>query len=424
MKIIPDIPVVYEGRFPKNFINDVNGWGSFSKQILNDNKGKLLSLDIDYGTVEKCSLNCPHCFRKENKADSDGGGFHKPIDHVKMLEIIEEAETLGLKTVKFLGAGEPFEAETLPSEMKHRPRKGSKDQPPPEFHFLEFLRELKKRNIVPSIFTKGHVIGSNRLVKKYYSRYEISTGEQLVEELKKVNASILLGFNSFEEEVQDGMVGALDPKAKVKKYTKKRNRALKLLVNAGFNKFNPTHICLAVNPITKKNYDEAFNIYEWARVRNLYPIVCPTMISGRCSKKEVWEKITPEPEKITDLYTKIYEFNIEKGIQTLDQIREEGVSAYAGGHPCNQIGCGMYITISGTVLRCPGDDVTVLGNVWKESLTDIWFKSENYRRSGEYNCFCPPKAGKSIPINLYEEVIRKLEEMQAKKPVHDQSSAS
>ena len=34
MKIIPKIPIVYKGKFPKNFTNDVHGWGSFSKEVL------------------------------------------------------------------------------------------------------------------------------------------------------------------------------------------------------------------------------------------------------------------------------------------------------------------------------------------------------------------------------------------------------
>jgi MoaA/NifB/PqqE/SkfB family radical SAM enzyme len=406
MKIIPRIPIVYKGVFPKDFINDVSGWGSFPKQVLHNSIGKLLSLDIDYGI--SCSLSCPHCFRKDNKADIDGGGLHEIIDHEKMIAIIQEAKKLGLRSVKFLGKGEPFEAET-----DQRLTNGSINRPL-EFHFLEFLRDLKKMGILPSIFTKGHVIGDDKLVRKFYSGYGISTGKQLVEELKKVDASILLGFNSFRTDVQDKMVGALSPQAEVKEYTKKRNRALELLVKAGFNKFNPTRVCLAVNPITKQNYDEALEIYKWARVRNLYPIVCPTMISGRCADEKVWQRITPSSEKMIDLYTKIYEFNIEKGIQTLSRIKEEGVSAYAGGHPCNQIGCGMYLTVTGTVLRCPGDDVTGLGNIWNGSLTDIWRKSENYRRSGEYNCRCPPKSDKSIPSELYTEVIRRLEEAQHK----------
>ncbi len=118
------------------------------------------------------------------------------------------------------------------------------------------------------------------------------------------------------------------------------------------------------------------------------------------------------------MYTEIYRFNIEKGIQTLEQIKEEGVSSYAGGHPCNQVACGMYLTLTGTVLRCPGDDTTVFGSVWKdghvgkESLKDIWLKSENYGRSGTFNCGCPPKWGKSIPYNLFTEVVIRLEKIQ------------
>jgi hypothetical protein len=113
-----------------------------------------------------------------------------------------------------------------------------------------------------------------------------------------------------------------------------------------------------------------------------------------------------------DLYTKIYAFNIREGIQTLSQIKEEGVSAYAGGHPCNQTGCGMYVTTTGTVLRCPGDDTTILGNVWNDSLRRIWLKSENYCHSGSFNCGCPPKWDKSIPRNLFTDVIIRLEKMQ------------
>jgi MoaA/NifB/PqqE/SkfB family radical SAM enzyme len=387
MKIIPNIPVVYKGIFPKNFVNDVSGWGSFSKQILQDNIGKLLSLDIDFGNV--CTLNCPHCFRKNNKVDF---GVMKLMDYEKIYEVVKQAKELGLRSVKFLGAGEPFENE----------------------RFLEFLRNLKKLNIISSIFTKGHVIGDDKKVKKYYSRYGISTGRELIEELKKIDASILLGFNSFDTEIQDKMVGG------VKGYTVKRNRALELLVEAGFNKSNPTHLCLAVNPVTNENYDDAFEIYKWGRVRNLYVIVCPTMISGRCAETHVWRKITPSSEKLIDLYTKIYKFNIEKGIQTLKQIKEEGVSSYAGGHPCNQIACGMYLTLTGIVLRCPGDDTTVLGSIWEESLKDIWLKSENYGRSGTFNCGCPPKWGKSIPDNLFTEVIIRLEkkEKQEKRAHH------
>lgn len=374
MKLVPEIPIVFEDRFPKNFMNDVNGW-AFSREELRKNMGKILTLDIDFGNY--CALNCPHCFRKSNKVDSDN---KRLMQYNDIIDLIGQAKKLGLKSVKFLGAGEPFENK----------------------RFLEFLRELKKLKIIPAIFTKGQVIGDDTLVKKYYSDYGISTGEELVEELKIVDASILLGFNSFDSIVQDRMVG------NVNGYTGKRNRALELLVNAGFNKHNPTHLCLIPTPITNSNYGEIFELYKWARIRNLYVVACPPMVSGRCSSKSAWKKITPSAKKLVELYSKIYQFNIEKGIQTLKQIELDGISSYAGANPCNQIACGMYVTLTGKVLRCPGDDVTVFGSVWENSLKEIWEKSENYSRAGMFNCGCPPKMGKSIPFNLFSSTLLNL----------------
>ena len=367
MQVIPKIPVIFKNKFPKNLVNTANGW-AFSEKVIKQNKGKILTLDIDFGNY--CSLNCPHCFRRNNKVNT---GKQKQMGYDDIIKLIKDAKKLGLKSVKFLGAGEPFE----------------------DKRFIEFLRFLHSEKIIPVIFTKGTVIGDDTLAKKWNSLYGITTGKQLAKELKKLNVTILLGFNSFDTEIQDKMVG------NVKGYTLKRNKALTLLVDAGFNKTNPTKLCLAMNPITKQNYDNLFEMYKWARIRNLCAIITPTMISGRCAEKYQWDKITPSKKKLVELYTKIYNWNIEKGIQTLEQIQKEGVSSYAGVMPCNQIACGMYVTLTGTVLRCPGDDVTVFGSIWKNC--------ENYNRVGTFNCGCPPKIGKSIPTGMYSEIIKNLE---------------
>jgi len=376
MRKEPEVPILYEDKFPKDFVNDVNGW-NFTQEALIKNKGKILTLDIDFGNV--CSLNCPHCFRRDNKVDFGKGN---PLSYDETTQLIKDARGLGLRSVKFLGAGEPFE---------------NKD-------FIKFLRFLKDLNIVPVIFTKGHVIGDDKLVKLWNSDYGIENSLELIEELKKVNATILLGFNSFDAEKQDKMVGGVEG------YTLKRNRALELLSEAGFNKHQPTKLCLAANPITHENYEEIFEMYKWGRVRNLYMIVCPTMVSGRCAETSAWEKITPSKEKLVDLYTKIYNFNIEKGIQTLSQIEKEGISAYAGGCPCHQIACGVYITLGGIILRCPGDDVTVFGDIREKSLKDIWESSENYQRAGTFNCGCPPKMGKTFDYDFFKEVMLRLKD--------------
>jgi MoaA/NifB/PqqE/SkfB family radical SAM enzyme len=373
MRSIPNIAIEFE-TFPKYYINDINGWG-FDNITVKANKGRLLTLDIDFG--DYCSLNCPFCFRLNNSIDEKNNELR--IEDLK--RIILEAKTLGLRSVKFLGKGDPFE------------NKG----------FLDFLRFLHFENVIPLIFTKGQVIGDDEKVFNYFGEYKIFTGEQLANELQRLNASVMLGFASFDSTTQNKIVGQ-----KNSNYTDIRNQALLNLVKAGLNKGNPTRLALAMNPITKWNIDEIFEIYKWGRRRNFYCIITPSMISGR-AKDKTWVAITPSKEKLIDLYTEIYRFNIENGLQTIEQINDEGISAYAGGHPCNQVATGMYVSLNGVVLSCPGSEERIEGNIWEQELTEIWNQSENnIIRGGLFNCNCIAKDGKSIPDDLYSSVLKNL----------------
>jgi MoaA/NifB/PqqE/SkfB family radical SAM enzyme len=373
MRVIPDIPIMYN-RFPCDYVNDINGW-AFDKETIIKNKGKLLTLDVDYGSY--CSMNCPTCFKKENATDND----KHELQYSDLVDIILQAKKLGLRSVKFLGAGEPFE----------------------NSRFLEFLRFLKQQDVIPLIFTKGHVIGNDELVRKYYGEYGIHDGYELVKELNRCNVSIMLGFNSFDDEIQAMMVGGYPD------YVYLRNKALQLLVNAGFNASNPTRLALAINPVTIHNIDEAFEIYCWGRLRNFYCIVTPSMVSGRV-KNNGWLCINPTDEKLYKLYEDIYLFNIETGLQSIGQLQKEGISPYAGGHPCNQVSTGLYITLNGNVLSCPGSEENIEGNYWNTPLIDIWLNSENFKRSGMFNCSCIAKDGKTIPSKLYKDILNKIME--------------
>lgn len=372
MRSIPDIREIF-ASFPPRYVNDIHGW-AFNKKIIEEDKGKLLTLDLDFG--ELCTLNCPSCFRKNNIVD---GFSERQLTFDDLVDLILHAKRLGLRSVKFLGAGDPFE----------------------NFRFLEFLRFLKQENIIPLIFTKGHVLGDDALVKKYFSYLGVHDGESLAKEMDECNVSVMLGFNSFDDITQAKLVGSSVD------YVRARNRALELLVNQGLSASIPTRLALAANPITKLNIEEAFEIYEWGRRRNLYVIVTPTMVSGRAKKQATWKAITPSLHQLVNLYLKIYSFNIDNGLQTIEQVIDEGISAYAGGHPCNQVSTGLYVTLGGTVLSCPGD-VAVEGNIWENGLEEIWQKSNNYSRRGVFNNKCIAKDGKSMPVQLYDEVLRQL----------------
>ena len=256
------------------------------------------------------------------------------------------------------------------------------------------------------VFTNGTVLGDDLLARKYFSHIGIDNSKQLVGKIKELDVSIMLKYNSSEDDVQNKLVGCTNGY----NYSYYRNIALKNLIDFGFNdkNYNPTRLALAVNPITQENISEAFEIYKWARLQNIYAIVTPTMISGRAGGNG-WHKSLPSKEEIIKLYTKINDFNISVGISSIEQLKNDGISAYAGGHPCNQVACGLYISLNGTVLSCPGDDTKVEGNIWENSVKEIWNNSQNrLKRSGRFNCNCIAKDGKSIPKSLYVHVLSQL----------------
>jgi len=184
--ILKSIKVKFANKFPKNYKNTVAHWGNFAAEELHqtnaDGTQKLLHLDIDLGN--SCLLDCPHCFRRDDRFDSNIKQNFLKEDEI--LGYLKEAKTLGLQSVKFLGRGEPFENR----------------------NFIGFLRKLKDLGINASVFTKGHVIGSDDLARKFNSQYGINNGRELATELKRLDVSILLGFNSFNYEMQEKFVNA------------------------------------------------------------------------------------------------------------------------------------------------------------------------------------------------------------------------
>ncbi|MDD5700349.1 MAG: radical SAM protein [Candidatus Nanoarchaeia archaeon] len=373
MKIIPKIPVKFEGRFPADFQNTLPYWGFFTKEQLKEVKLRLL--DIDFGRY--CSLACPGCFRRSSVVDETRDG---DLSHAELLKVIDEARGLGLESVKICGVGEPTE----------------------NANFLDFLKEMTDRGIGTAIFTKGQVLGDDEAAVKYHKRHRITSALKFAEELYKLKTSVMLGFHSFDSDIQDGVVGKTG-------HTTIKNKALENLVNAGFTSENPTRLGFCNAPVVRKTAGDAFEIYTYARKRNIYPITAVLMTSGKQIDRKFLDVHDFSDKEKVELWTKIYFWDIEHGIQTLGQIREEGISCLPGGHPCNQLTSGLYITANGNVVGCPGYTETQ-GNVRKESLSEIWARSKTRAVADErFNCHCPPKDGVTIPEDLYAKVLENLE---------------
>jgi MoaA/NifB/PqqE/SkfB family radical SAM enzyme len=372
----PDIkPKFKEGRVPAGFVNDIRGW-TFSRLEVEDaaRTGKLLTLDIDLAGKGTCSLRCGHCFRRTAAFKTE-----KRMDLAELMKHMREAKALGLKSVKLIGPGEPLEEKGL----------------------LDFIRSLCEMDIIPLIFTKGHILGDDSLSQGVHGM----DGRALAKALKDLDVSILLGTTSFDPATEDATVGRVG-------YHARRHEAIKRLDEAGFNEFipgQPTRLAFVCTPLSPANIDEAFAMYEFARTIHAQPILAPTMVAGRALGRLC--EMVPDYEELLELYVKINLLTIELGITTPEEIVSVGITAYAGAAPCNQVAVGMFLRGDGKVLRCPGDDISIQGDLHEQSLTEIWAGSENRRiYAGQYNNGCPPKEGKSFPDGFFETVLGRLKD--------------
>jgi MoaA/NifB/PqqE/SkfB family radical SAM enzyme len=379
--VFPNVPKKFE-TMPNGFVNNVNGWFFNKKEVADAaEKKSLLTMDIDMAGKGVCSLRCGHCFRRSRIFQE------MKTDDFASMEIlrtrIDEAIALGLKTIKLIGPGEPLEDPKL----------------------IPLLKELHQKGITVLIFTKAYILGNDEKCKRIHGM----NGKEMIEMLDKLGVSLLVGVTSFDQEIEEKIVGR-------EGFHTARQEAIERLCNAGFNDFAPgkaTRLAMVFNPITPQNIDEIFEAYVWARERNIQPISATTMVAGNAIDGLC--QLVPDREQLIELYLKINIWAIEHGILTIEDIREYGIAAYAGGHWCNQVATGVFMRGDGTVLRCPGDDITILGNLKEKTLAEIWLNSENLREyAGKFNNGCPPKEGKnsacasSFPEGFFDEVKKRV----------------
>ena len=282
-------------------------------------------------------------------------------------------------------------------------------------------KEYKKRGIQFNIFTKGALIGSDELAQKYQGM----SAKQLTDKLASYNnVGLLMSFQSFNDELQDSLVTSRDEKgnlAGLQRYSKIREQALENIFGSNFYKNGITNrICIINAPITPENIDESFDIYKFFVERATPVVMTPSMLSGKgCGAYRISEEEKRKfQDKLVELYAKIYTYNVEKGVQTDEQIKQEGIASYVGAEPCNQVATGLYLRANGIVQMCPGrfDKETVFANVQDTSLREIWQNSPNKKMGIEnsqnlVNNKCPAKDGYAFPQDFYDRVMKRYQEI-------------
>jgi len=375
----------------------------------NDESSRGSVISLYRGRV--CVHNCPSCFNEEITVY---GKQSRILTLAETMRVIDSAMAIAAKeghrfeVVKFLG----------PGELLMNPE------------LFRIIEEYRKRGIFLNIFTKGALLGDDRLAKRFQGHNGIGCAEDLVACLAGCgNVGLIFSFQSFDPAIQDALVTTRKGSRilGLKGHTSRRDRALELLMSSDFFGSDGTswRLSLINAPFVPENIDESLGIYIFAIERGM-PMVCtPTMISGRGRSQIDRQNVQATwHERIIELYAEIYLYNLRKGIQTMDEIMQEGISPYAGTRPCNQTAVGLYLRANGIVQMCPGrfDAQTIFGNVLHTPLEDIWMDSPNRSRGRDpmmrINNHCPAKDSRSagqdclraFPHGFYERVMESIAE--------------
>lgn len=190
-------------------------------------------LEAEFSSSPVCNLDCPFCYTNvHERKDYEFASLNK-IDF-----FLEQVSSLGAKTVRVVGLGEPF--------LDKRIYDGCR------FPFIELA---KKHGLITQVYTNGTLIDKN-----------------LAKKLSEENVSLVLKMYSFSPSIFEKMTGYKGCYTKEKQVEISPGKyipiGLQEAISAGLNENCPTK--LGINTvITKDNVEEVFSIYQFARERDI-----------------------------------------------------------------------------------------------------------------------------------------------------------
>ncbi len=306
-------------------------------------RDRILNPAVEFGT-NVCPWNCAFCFT-EDPANLEGGKrrLTNEMSIERRLRLIDELAELGCRSINFVGAGEP----TI------------------EPHFWELLDRMGRRGITPIVYTEGAL----RLQRSDFAN-----------RLLDVGATVVVKVNSLtDSEYQNAVVRGNASKISLPTldYTSARNRAIEVLLEAGFAHSVPTRLAFDTI-ITMRNASEIETIHRYARRNNIFVLFVNYLPSGRSSILQ--EDALPLPQQ-QELFARLSqidrnEFGLVHGTSF----------PYGGGVPCTIRGLGLYIKVTGEVFDCPGESER-LGSLAECTVKELWTSAKHIRNAFNGMCF-------------------------------------
>ena len=267
--------------------------------------GQLLCLRVE--TNYTCNLDCLYCYSylKRNEQKSS-------MSLEDACDVIGQGIDLGLRSIVYLGGGEPLLYK----------------------HFWSFIEYVNRRNVTTVIFTNGTLI-------------DLSVAKRLLD----LGASIIIKSDG-REQIQDWLSGP---------GTHKRIRSgLEALLEAGFTELNGRYTRLGIAPCaTKVNILEIPEIWRFARKNDIFPNMERATEIGRATSN-----ITLDRSQVRWLTQTLKEID-EKEFDIKWSTPYSAIPA----HSCGIFLAGAAIMVDRGVALCP--EMPAVANLADKPLAEI-----------------------------------------------------
>lgn len=293
--------------------------------FLEEAQGRPLISRIQFELSSRCNERCIHCYIPNEKKNT---GFDMPTTKVK--SILDEFAAMGGIHVTLSG-GEAFLHKDI-------------------IEIAEYCREKDLKITILSNL--------------------ISLKDEQIERLKKVNLSLIqVSLYSMDPEIHDFITT-------VKGSFEKSKAAIEKLVAADI----PVQISCPIMKANRKGYDKVLEYAQSLKIKAQTDYIM--MARADLDTENLANRLSIEETE--ELLRDLIEHDINYRENTLEQLPVSDQIKFNLERFMKQPVCGVgydncCITANGDVYPCAGWQDYVLGNVYKQSLQEIWEQSERVK---------------------------------------------
>jgi radical SAM protein with 4Fe4S-binding SPASM domain len=274
------------------------------KRARDANELICLRMETNYN----CNLRCRYCYSYDRR---EGLDIQMSIEAAR--DVIDQGVKLGLRSIVYLGGGEPLVYN----------------------HFWPFMDYVSSQGVIPVVFTNG-----------------ILTDQKTADRMFGLGASLMTKLDALNEDVQNKLTGP--------ETYQKIIAGLNTLLRAGFARKDGRYTRLGIGACaTKINLNEIPKIWRFARDNNIFPNV------------ELATEIGMATSDITLTMDEAY--HLRKTLRKIDY-EEYGNNwnmphSSIAAHSCGIFLCGAAVTADGGVSLCP--EMPAVANLAEKPLSKI-----------------------------------------------------